>query len=296
MQQVCSPAAGQQDLGLVSLCLLLLGWGPCGRAAVVRSRVLRVSQLVEGCMLPGCCCLCFWRAQLLDGAACTAVPWPSRAVSIYPACPASAAGIPARPPVAQQPLMHVAGVTVRPALRWIPLSQQLGGIGVQLGGRRPTRISNRRSHIHAAEYIVNARRTGVLRDLAFLERYQGVPGVLYAKPCVQAGAHVRGGVGRWVGGGSGHGGGVFVGWGQAAISMPACMLSVHSKTHQLLAGVAGCSLFPPLSPCFCRQVVSAADGLPTWVCQVLVTKPVLQEAIQVGGRGSQRGLTGREGA
>lgn len=45
--------------------------------------------------------------------------------------------------------------------------------------------------MQVAEYIVNARRTGVLRSLAFLDRYQGVPGVLYAKPCVPAGAHVR---------------------------------------------------------------------------------------------------------
>ncbi|EFN56176.1 hypothetical protein CHLNCDRAFT_144890 [Chlorella variabilis] len=70
--------------------------------------------------------------------------------------------------------------------------------------------------MQVAEYIVNARRTGVLRSLAFLDRYQGVPGVLYAKPCVPAGAHV-----------------------------------------------------------VCKE-----DGLPTWVCQVLVTKPTLAEAIQ----------------
>lgn len=67
-----------------------------------------------------------------------------------------------------------------------------------------------------AEYLVNARRTGTLRDLAFLERYQGQEGVIYAKAMAEAGA----------------------------------------------------------------KVVCADDGLPTWVCQVLVTQPTLQEAIE----------------
>eukprot|EP00887_Chlorella_sp_A99_P000154 scaffold16.g154.t1 len=91
-----------------------------------------------------------------------------------------AAGVPSHPPVAQMPLMLT------------------------------------------AEYIVNAKRTGILRNLSFLDKYQarpdsiGLPGVIYAKPCVQPGT----------------------------------------------------------------KVVSREDGLPTWVCQVLVTRPTLEEAIQ----------------
>ncbi len=28
------------------------------------------------------------------------------------------------------------------------------------------------------------------------------------------------------------------------------------------------------------QVISAADGMPTWVCEVAVTKPTVEEAIE----------------
>ena len=41
-----------------------------------------------------------------------------------------------------------------------------------------------------AEYIVNARKTGHLQDLAFLDKWKTAPGVIYAKPCVQPGAQV----------------------------------------------------------------------------------------------------------
>jgi len=45
---------------------------------------------------------------------------------------------------------------------------------------------------HVAEYCVNAQRTGTLRDFAFLEKWQGLPEVLYARPLVEPGSKVGG--------------------------------------------------------------------------------------------------------
>lgn len=44
--------------------------------------------------------------------------------------------------------------------------------------------------MHVAEYLVNAKQTGILRDVAFLDKYQGVPGILYARPIVKPGEKV----------------------------------------------------------------------------------------------------------
>ena len=116
--------------------------------------------------------------------------------------------------------------------------------------------------MQVAEYIVNARRTGVLRSLAFLDRYQGVPGVLYAKPCVPAGAHVR----------------------VQPPPLPRPALPGGSQLPRgpaaALPGCRRCSPSPPGAARRPSQVVCKEDGLPTWVCQVLVTKPTLAEAIQ----------------
>lgn len=70
--------------------------------------------------------------------------------------------------------------------------------------------------MNIAEFSVNAMRTGVLRDFKFLEKYQGDPDVLYARPIVQPGT----------------------------------------------------------------KVVCVEDGLPTWVCELMVSKPSIDEAIQ----------------
>ena len=44
-----------------------------------------------------------------------------------------------------------------------------------------------------AEYSVNALKSGTIRDIKFLEPYQGRPDVLYANPLVEAGAKVGAG-------------------------------------------------------------------------------------------------------
>jgi carnosine synthase len=44
-----------------------------------------------------------------------------------------------------------------------------------------------------AEYSVNALKSGTIRDVKFLEPYQGRPDVLYANPLVEAGAKVGAG-------------------------------------------------------------------------------------------------------
>ena len=63
-------------------------------------------------------------------------------------------GIPARPPVAKKPLVHM------------------------------------------AEYSINAKKTGVLRDFSFLDKWTTHPDVLYAKPLAQARACMERGGGR----------------------------------------------------------------------------------------------------
>lgn len=85
----------------------------------------------------------------------------------------TSAGIPARPPVAQRPLVQM------------------------------------------AEYSINAKSTGILRNTAFLDKWVNHPDVLYARALVEAGS----------------------------------------------------------------KVVCVADGLPTWVCELMVVKPTVQEAI-----------------
>ncbi|KAL4430749.1 hypothetical protein ABPG75_006005 [Micractinium tetrahymenae] len=67
-----------------------------------------------------------------------------------------------------------------------------------------------------AEYSVNALRTGRLRDLDFLNPYQGRPDVLYANPLVEAG----------------------------------------------------------------ERVVCVRDGLPTWICEFMVSRGNIHEAIE----------------
>jgi biotin carboxylase len=66
-----------------------------------------------------------------------------------------------------------------------------------------------------AEYSTNAMRSGILRDVSFLEPYQNLPNVLYARPLAQPGSRVTG----------------------------------------------------------------AKDGLPSWICELMVTLPTIQEAI-----------------
>lgn len=66
-----------------------------------------------------------------------------------------------------------------------------------------------------AEFSVNAMRTGLLRNVDFLERYQGDADVLYARALVEPGS----------------------------------------------------------------KVVCVSDGLPTWVCELMVQKPTVDEAI-----------------
>jgi biotin carboxylase len=68
---------------------------------------------------------------------------------------------------------------------------------------------------HVAEFSVNAMRSGTLRDLKVLEKFDGAEGVLYARALVEPGA----------------------------------------------------------------KVVCASDGLPTWVCELMVAKPTVDEAI-----------------
>ena len=43
---------------------------------------------------------------------------------------------------------------------------------------------------HIAEFSVNAQKTGVLTDVSFMEKYNDMPGVLYVRPLVEAGAKV----------------------------------------------------------------------------------------------------------
>lgn len=73
----------------------------------------------------------------------------------------------------------------------------------------------RRPLVQMAEYSVNAKRSGVLRDFKFLDEWAGHPDVLYARPLVPAGS----------------------------------------------------------------KVVCVEDGLPTWICEIMVIKPTVQEAI-----------------
>ena len=68
---------------------------------------------------------------------------------------------------------------------------------------------------HVAEFSVNAMRSGTLRDLEVLQKFDGAEGVLYARALVEPGA----------------------------------------------------------------KVVCASDGLPTWVCELMVAKPTVDEAI-----------------
>jgi biotin carboxylase len=70
--------------------------------------------------------------------------------------------------------------------------------------------------MNISEFSVNAMRTGILRDTKFIEKYQGRPDVLYARPIVQAGS----------------------------------------------------------------KVICVQDGLPTWVCEVMVARPTVEEAIE----------------
>ena len=70
--------------------------------------------------------------------------------------------------------------------------------------------------INIAEYSVNAMNTGILKDVSFLDKYQGVDDVLYARTLADPGS----------------------------------------------------------------KVVSARDGLPTWVCELMVTRPSVDEAIE----------------
>lgn len=73
----------------------------------------------------------------------------------------------------------------------------------------------RRPLVQMAEYSINAKVSGVLRDTHFLDAWKDHPDVLYARPLVEAGA----------------------------------------------------------------KVVCVADGLPTWVCELMVVKPSVQDAI-----------------
>eukprot|EP00775_Hariotina_reticulata_P008709 gene8709-8890_t len=73
----------------------------------------------------------------------------------------------------------------------------------------------RKPLVQMAEYSINAKTTGILRDTHFLDKWKNNPDVLYAKPLVQAGS----------------------------------------------------------------KVVCVEDGLPTWVCEVMVIKPTVEEAI-----------------
>jgi carnosine synthase len=69
--------------------------------------------------------------------------------------------------------------------------------------------------LQMAEYSINAKTTGILRNTAFLDKWVNHPDVLYARALVEAGS----------------------------------------------------------------KVVCVADGLPTWVCELMVIKPTVQEAI-----------------
>lgn len=69
--------------------------------------------------------------------------------------------------------------------------------------------------MNVAEFSVNAMRTGILRDTAFLDKYQGLSDVLYARALAEPGS----------------------------------------------------------------KVVCVEDGLPSWVCELMVTRPTVDDAI-----------------
>lgn len=70
--------------------------------------------------------------------------------------------------------------------------------------------------MNIAEYSVNAMKTGILGSTSFLDKYQGVKDVLYARALAEPGS----------------------------------------------------------------KVVCSSDGLPTWVCELMVTRPSVDEAIE----------------
>ena len=112
-------------------------------------------------------------------------------------CSAGDAGAAPRPvpatlaPASARPLASCTGIPSRPPVAPKPL-------------------------MNIAEFSVNAKKSGVQRDLTFLDKNQDMPGVLYARPLVDAGS----------------------------------------------------------------SVVCVEDGLPTWVCELMVTKPDIHEAIE----------------
>lgn len=70
--------------------------------------------------------------------------------------------------------------------------------------------------VNIAEYSVNAMKSGILKSVDFVNKYQSMDGVLYARPLAEAGSKVTG----------------------------------------------------------------ALDGLPTWICELMVTKSTVDEAIE----------------
>ena len=45
--------------------------------------------------------------------------------------------------------------------------------------------------MYVAEYIVNAKRTGKLRDFSFLEKWKAADGVIYARAMAEPGVQAR---------------------------------------------------------------------------------------------------------
>jgi carnosine synthase len=107
-----------------------------------------------------------------------------------------------------------------------------------------------------AEYSVNALRTGRLKDLSFLDKYAGRADVLYANPLCEAGAQVR----ATMGAGRGRAGVVDAGWctGAGAARLPPCHLPASNHP----------------------QVTCVADGLPTWICEFMVSRSNIHESIE----------------
>ncbi len=96
---------------------------------------------------------------------------------------------------------------------------------------------------HVAQYSVNARATGVLRHVRFLEAWRWHPDVVYARPLVQVRLCTLG-------------------------SRAGCFAREPPVScARAPAGVAP----QPGHVCVC-----AADGLPTMVCDVMVAKPTVR--------------------
>jgi hypothetical protein len=114
----------------------------------------------------------------------------------------------------------------------------------------------KRPLVQMAEYSINAKKTGVIRDFDFLNKWQDHADVLYARPLVPV-----------------------------SLAPPLLAVARFIIQHPSSVSVRGLPTLPlpPTPPPKTQagsKVVCVEDGLPTWVCELMVVKPTVDEAIE----------------